>query len=363
MGYIITPIEWREYASSLWVMMAASSRWAWAASCSRVARWAAAAQEGPRLDLSQIELRQLVLFHHLMQERSVSRVADILGLTQPAVSNSLARLRKALGDPLFVRGPAGMLPTPLAEQVAQPVATALALLQAGLNPQRAFDPLTVQASVTLGMTDIGEIVFLPRLVQALAERAPGITVRTVRNAATPLRDDMEAGRIDLAIGPLPTLQAGFFQRLLFPQRYVCLFRRGHPLARGRFTAAAFEAAEHLAVVSAGTGHGEVDEFIRRAGIQRNVRLTVPHFVGVGHILQHSNMVATVTEKLADALAEPFGLVHRPHPLELPEASITLFWHRKLHRDAANRWLRSLIIELFGRPDAEPALAAVDADEP
>lgn len=312
-----------------------------------------AARRGTRVDLSQIELRQLVLFHHLMQERSVSRVADILGLTQPAVSNSLARLRKALGDPLFVRAPAGMLPTPLAEQVAQPVAAALALLQSGLNPQRAFDPLSVQASVTLGMTDIGEIVFLPRLVQALAERAPGITVRTVRNAASALRDDMEAGRTDLAIGPLPSLQAGFYQRLLFPQRYVCLFRRGHPLARlarGRLSVAAFEAAEHLAVVSAGTGHGEVDEFIRRAGIRRNVRLTVPHFVGVGHILQHSNMVATVTEKLAAALAEPFGLVYRPHPLALPEASITLFWHAKVHRDAANLWLRTLVVELFGQAD-------------
>jgi DNA-binding transcriptional LysR family regulator len=153
--------------------------------------------------------------------------------------------------------------------------------------------------------------------------------------------------VDLAIGPLPQLKAGFFQRRLFRQRYVCLFRQGHPLDRGQMSLADFQAAEHLVIVSAGTGHGRVDDLIRRAGIERRMRLTVPHFVSVGHILQRSDMVATVTERLAERLAGPFGLRFLPHPIDLPAVAINLFWHAKVHRSPAHQWLRGLLFDLFG----------------
>lgn len=299
------------------------------------------------MELTDLDLNQLVVFHRLMLERRVSRVAEQLGRTQPAVSNALARLRRHFGDELFLRTPAGMVPTPRAEQLAVPVAQALALLHQGLNPAVRFDPATERRAMTIGMTDIGEIVFLPALVQRLAHEAPGIALSTVRHTAVNLREDMEAGRVDLAIGLLPQLKAGFFQQRLFMQRYVCLFRRGHALdGRRRITRADYAAAEHLVVVAAGTGHGRVDERIRRAGIDRVVRLTVPHFVGVGHILQHTELVATVTEKLAERLAGPFGLAHAPHPVKLPEVSINAFWHAKVHRSAAHQWLRRVVFELF-----------------
>ncbi|WP_425258966.1 LysR family transcriptional regulator [Rubrivivax sp. RP6-9] len=306
------------------------------------------------MELSDVDLNQLVTFQHLMVERRVSRVAEILGLTQPAVSNTLARLRRQFGDELFVRTPAGMMPTPFAEQLAGPIGHALGMIHSGLNQHRVFDPATVKRSITVGMTDIGEIVFLPALVDRLRREAPGIALNTVRNSATNLRDDMEAGRVDLAIGPLPQLKAGFFQRRLFRQRYVCLFRQGHPLARKRLSLADFKAAEHLTVVSAGTGHGRVDDLIRRAGIERIVRLTVPHFVSMGHILQRTDLVATVTERLAESLAEPFGLAHRPHPVALPEIAINVFWHAKVHRSPAHQWLRTVVFELFGDDGAAKA---------
>jgi len=299
------------------------------------------------MELADVDLNHLVLFQHLMVERRVSRVAETMGLTQPAVSNTLAKLRRQFGDELFVRTPAGMMPTPFAEQLAEPIGYALGMIHSGLNQHRAFDPGTVKRAITLGMTDIGEIVFLPALVERLRREAPGISLSTVRNSATNLRDDMQAGKVDLAIGPLPQLKAGFFQRRLFRQRYVCLFRRGHPIDRKRLTLADFKAAEHLSVVSAGTGHGKVDELIRRAGVERTVRLTIPHFVGVGHILQRTDLVATVTERLADSLAEPFGLAYRPHPVELPEIAINVFWHAKVHRSPAHQWLRTVVFELFG----------------
>jgi DNA-binding transcriptional LysR family regulator len=196
------------------------------------------------------------------------------------------------------------------------------------------------------MTDIGEIVFLPSLVQRVTREAPGVMLSTVRNTAANLREDMEAGRVDLAIGLLPQLKAGFHQRLLFRQRYVCLFRQGHALDRPELTLPGFQAAEHLLVVSAGTGHGRVDERIRRAGVERVVRLTVPHFVGVGHILQGTDLVATVTERLAQRLAEPFGLTWRPHPVAMPEVTINAFWHAKAHRSPLNQWLRRVVFGLF-----------------
>lgn len=299
------------------------------------------------MELSDIDLNQLVLFQQLMAERSVSKAADKLGITQPAVSNTLAKLRRQFGDDLFVRTPGGMMPTPFAEQLAEPIGDALGLIHRSLNQQSRFAPASVQKSVTIGMTDIGEIVFLPALVERLRLEAPGVSLNTVRTTATSLRDAMAAGKVDLAIGPLPQLKAGFFQRRLFRQRYVCLFRKGHPLDRKRLTLADFKTAEHLVIVSAGTGHGKVDELIRRAGIERNVRLSIPHYVSVGHLLQRTDMLATVTERLAESLAEPFGLTHRPHPIDLPEVAINVFWHAKVHRSPADQWLRGVVFDLFG----------------
>jgi DNA-binding transcriptional LysR family regulator len=303
------------------------------------------------MQLSDIDLNQLVLFQQLMVERGVSKVAEKMGLTQPAVSNTLAKLRRQFGDDLFVRTPGGMMPTPFAEQLAEPIGYALGMIHSGLNQHSRFDPGSVKRSVTIGMTDIGEIVFLPRLVERLRQEAPGVSLSTVRTTTTNLRDEMEAGKVDLAIGPLPQLKAGFFQRRLFRQRYVCLFRKGHALDRKRLSLADFKAAEHLIVVSAGTGHGKVDELIRRAGIERSVALTIPHFVSVGHLLRRTDMVTTVTERLAESLVEPFDLTFRPHPVDLPEVAINVFWHAKVHRSPAHQWMRGVVFELFGEGKA------------
>ena len=298
------------------------------------------------MELHQIDMNLLVIFNQLLIERSVSKVADKLGLTQPGVSNSLARLRKLFGDELFLRTAHGMAPTPFADQLAESVTYALATLHSGINQRMTFDPATARAAVTIGMTDIGEIVFLPALIERLARDAPGITLSTVRNTAVNLNDEMEAGKVDLAIGLLPQLKSGFFQRRLFVQRYVCLFRRGHALEGRALTLDEFRAARHLVVMSAGTGHGKVDELLQRSGIERDVRLTVPHFVSVGHILRSTDLVATVPERLAAQLCGPFELAHAPHPAPLPDVAINLFWHAKYHRAVANQWLRGVVADLF-----------------
>jgi len=302
------------------------------------------------MELKDIDLNLLVVFDRLLVERRVSRVAEALGLTQPAVSNALARLRRHLGDELFLRTSRGMEPTPLAQQLAAPVSQALSGLHAALNQRDTFDPATSRRAFTVAMTDIGEIYFLPRLMEALATRAPGIRINTALNATGALREEMEEGRIDLAIGLLPQLQGGFFQRRLFMQPYVCLLRRGHPLDRGPergIDLQAFEAAQHVPVMSAGTGHGRVDDLLARAGVQRDVRLVVPHFVAVGHILSSTDMLATVPERFARMTTEPFRLVAYRHPASLPDIPIHVFWHARQHRDEGNAWLREVVGEVFG----------------
>jgi DNA-binding transcriptional LysR family regulator len=305
------------------------------------------------MELHEIDLNLLIIFNQLLVERRVSKVADNLGISQPAVSNSLAKLRKLFGDELFLRTPKGMEPTPFADQLAESVSYALAMIHSGVNQRTGFDPAQERRSFTVGMTDIGEIVFLPELIARLKRDAPGIALSTVRNTAINLRDDLESGKVDMAIGLLPQLKAGFFQRRLFKQRYVCLMRRGHRLDKKRITLAEYASAEHLVVVSAGTGHGKVDDLLLRSGIERTVRLTVPHYVSVGHILQGSDLVTTVPETLADRLLAPFGLAKVAHPAKLPDVAINAFWHAKYHRWPANRWLRTVIFDLFAE-EAEPA---------
>jgi len=298
------------------------------------------------MELEDIDLNLLVAFKHLHDQRSVSRTAQVLGLSQPAVSNALARLRRLLGDELFLRTRSSMEPTPFADQLAESVTEALSAIHGALNLRTTFDPATSTRPFVLGMTDIGEIYFLPALMQRLRREAPGVTISTVRDSGGNLRDELESGKVDLAIGLLPQLKGGFFQRRLFTQRYVCLLRRGHALDKRRISLAEFSAAQHLLVVAEGTGHGKVDEVLRRSGIERQVALTVPHFVAIGHILQATDLVATVPQRLAQRMVEPFSLAAVPHPATLPEVAINVFWHAKYHKLPANQWLRRMVFDVF-----------------
>lgn len=302
------------------------------------------------MDLREIDLNLLVVFNQLLLDRSVSTAAEKLNLTQPAVSNALKRLRAALKDELFLRTSRGMEPTPYALYLAEPVIYALNALQTALTTRDSFDPTTSTRNFQLAMTDIGEMYFMPPLMVALSKMAPHVRVSTVRPNSGNLKEDMESGTVDLALGLLPNLQTGFFQRRLFHHQYVCVFRQGHPVAQSPMTLAQFTQLDHVGVVSANTGHGEVDGFLERAGIQRKVRLVVPHFIAVGHILQTTDLIATLPERFAQRCEAPFGLVSSPHPARIPDIAINLFWHAKFNRDPANMWMRQLLVELFADND-------------
>lgn len=296
--------------------------------------------------LSEIDVNLLVVFDLLYQEQNTQRVALRLGITQPAVSHALKRLRTLLNDELFERTSRGLMPTPLASNLHPPIAEALTQLQETLNRPDDFKPEVSERTFNIAMTDIGEIVFLPRLLKRLAVEAPGISLSTVRSQNEDLKREMEDGSIDLAIGLIPQLGAGFYQQRLFMQRYVCLMRHDHPLSGGEFGFDDFMAAKHAVVVAKGTGHGIVEEQLARVGIDRPVRLRLPHFTAVPYIVSESDLVVTVTDKLAEATQNRFGLKMRELPVSLPKISINIFWHRRFHQDPGNRWLRSLIFEMY-----------------
>ena len=304
------------------------------------------------MELARLDLNLLLVFHHLLREKRVSAVAVALGMSQPAVSSALGRLRASLGDELFLRTQQGMLPTPYALQLAEPVATALDGLQQALQVRASFDPNTSERCFTLAMTDVGEMYFLPVLMDALAQAAPGVTLNVVAVTNASLKDDMVCGRTDLALGLLPQLQAGFFQQALFRQPYVCLMRKDHPLGNtAALTLKDFAAASHVQVIAAGTGHGRVDgalsEALARQGLQRRIRLTVPHYVALGDVLAHSDLIATVPERFAERVAGPFALITRALPVVVDGSAIHQFWHARLHQDPGHQWLRALVAQSFG----------------
>jgi DNA-binding transcriptional LysR family regulator len=300
------------------------------------------------MELARFDLNLLLVFHHLLREKRVSAVAAALDMSQPAVSSALGRLRTSLGVELFLRTQHGMAPTPYALQLAEPVAIALEGLQQALNVRASFDPATSDRCFTLAMTDVGEMYFLPVLIDAIAKAAPGVTVNVVAVTSAGLKNDMASGRTDLALGLLPQLQAGFFQQVLFRQPYVCLMRKNHPLAtQPTLTLPSFASAHHVRVIATGTGHGRVDEALERQGLQRHIRLTVPHYVALGDVLGHSDLIATVPERFAQRVIRPFGLTTRALPLAVDSSAIHQFWHARLHKDTGHQWLRSLVAQCFG----------------
>ncbi|ROT46708.1 LysR family transcriptional regulator [Pusillimonas sp. NJUB218] len=297
------------------------------------------------MELNELDLNLLLTFHEIMRERSVSKAAENLALAQPTVSQALSRLRATLNDDLFQRTSTGMEPTPFAEQLADPVAYALRSLKEALNQRGSFDSASWTGSFTLATTDFGEAYLLPRILEKIKGVAPGICVRSVRYMPDTLKAQMEKGEIDLAIGLLPNLEAGYYQRRLFQHDYVCLYRRSHPWAGMKLDADKFQEADHLVVESPDPGHYMIETVLKKMAVQRKIKAVVSHFGAIPYILRSTDLIATVPRIIALAHQAQFDLDFQPHPLDLPTFSVNVFWHARYNRDGANQWLRNLIFDL------------------
>lgn len=301
-----------------------------------------------------LDLNLLHVAVALLDAGSVTRAAEALGMSQPAVSGALARLRRHFGDPLFVRAPVGMAPTPRGAQVADTARAILRTVDEKLRPDLAFEPARRHRPFTFALSDVGEIVFLPRLVESLVAASPDTPVRSVSLRPAALAAALEAGDVDLAIGYFPDLKtADFFQQRLFTHRFVCLLRDGHPLARQPLSLGDFLAAQHVVVQSEGRSQEIFETWLEAQGLTRRVAVYTPHFLGVRRLVASSDLIATVPHALGAEHARPgHGIRVVAPPFAPPRIELRQHWHRKAHKDARSVWLRALVSGLFNEATDE-----------
>lgn len=291
------------------------------------------------MNIYSVDLNLLKVFDAVYAERSVSRAAARLGLTQPSVSNALVRLRSLFGDRLFLRTRSGVAPTPAAERIAGPIASALKVMQVTLDATSRFDASQTERVFRLQMSDFGEVVFLPPLLKELRTRAPRLRIETRQIPWSEIPAALETGQIDLAIGYLPSLAGHFESRLLFHEEYVRLSRARPSPSR------ADAPLDYIAV----TSHPSTLKYLSDNGLADRIRLSIPHFMVVPSILAETQF-AVILPHMAALTFRPAS-AFRIDPLVGPAKAfdVSLYWTRRAASDPANIWLRALLCELFCDP--------------
>lgn len=293
-------------------------------------------------DLRRVDLNLLVLFEALMAERHVGRAASRLHMSQSGASYALARLRELVGDPLFLPHPKGVHPTPRALEMAAAVDQMLALARATLRRDARFDPRHARHSFTLGATDYVSFVLLPPLVERLRREAPGIDLRVRPIDRDSVLADLDRGVLDLAVGLLPDPPERIRATPLFEERLVCAARRGHPLFDTAPTPEAFAETPQLLVSPRGDPLGPADEALDALGLKRRVVVTAPHFLVAPFVLQTSDLLALLAERVARRFAETAALDVRPLPIVIPRWTLSLLHRGDRASEPALAWLSAII---------------------
>ena len=298
------------------------------------------------MNLQDIDLNLLRVFDAVLRDGGVTPAAGRLGLTQPAVSNALSRLRRAFGDPLFVRSPSGMDATPFARELAEPVRQALSLLESALAHGPGFEPATATRAFRFYMSDLGQIEFLPPLVERVQRAAPGVRLEAVAADLEHIADALGTGALDLAVGFLPALGPPIARRALFRDPYVCLMRADHPSIGVRMTKKQFLEASHVLVTYRGGGHRVIEEAMERAGAARRIALRVPHFTVVPMVLERTDLILTLPARVARVFERRGSFKALPPPVPMPSAEVAVHWHERFEAEPGNRWLREQVVQLF-----------------
>lgn len=283
----------------------------------------------------------LLALDALLQATSVTAAARQLGVTQSAMSHTLARLRRDLQDPLLVRSGRRLVPTARAEQMAPRLREAVQALEAAVAAPAAFDPATARRGFRIAMPDYGELVMLPPLIARLEREAPGVDLAIVR-AST---EALDAGEVDVVLQPRRREddRAGVRARALFRDRFVCVLRHGHPLSEA-LTVERFAAARHLLIAPRGRPGGIVDEALAERGLERRTVVTAPSFLAAPYLVARSDLVLTLAERVARLVATGLPLHILSHPLELPGFTTSMIWHERMEHDPAHIWLRTVFAE-------------------
>ena len=301
-----------------------------------------------------LSVKLLRLFDLLYSTNSVTRAAEQLGQSQPTVSNWLGRLRRQLGDELFVRTAAGMQATPRAEELIVPAREALASLRRLAAPAQAFDPSSATRRFRICMTDASHITLLPQLLAHVRAVAPGVRLEAARIDEQSAQA-LQSGQADLAIGLVPWLESGFYQQVLYPQDWVCLVNARHPRIGGKgFSLRDYKAEAHVGIVG-GTGVQLLEAALLRQRVARRILLELPGFLGLAAIVSTTDLIATVPRHIGETLARTGELKVFDCPVPVPPFTVKQHWHARYHQDPANRWLRGLCEDLFAKRAAKPTL--------
>jgi DNA-binding transcriptional LysR family regulator len=297
---------------------------------------------------SKLDLNLLRVAVTMLEAGSVSQAAKVLGISQPSVSESLGKLRDHFDDALFVRSRKGMSPTPRGAEIANAAREILLHVEQKLGARVPFDPARAHRPFTFAMSDVGEMVFLPKLAQALAKASPETPVRSVSMPPQQLTQAMDDGDVDLAVGYFPDLKGSdFYQKRLFTHHFVCLLRDDHPVSGNALTLEQFVNLPHAVVLSEGRSQEILEEHLKELGLVRRVAIYTPHFLSIPVLIARSDMVVTVPHAMGIAYGQPkFGLRVIQLPFASPRIQLRQHWHTKFHKDARTVWLRGIVSDLF-----------------
>ena len=300
------------------------------------------------MDIRNVDLNLLVVFDAMARHCSVGRAGDALGLSQPATSAALARLRTVFDDALFVRAGAQMKPTPRAMELAPAVHRVVEAIHAEILQKASFDPARAERTFTILTPDIGEVAFLPGVLRRLRQEAPQVRLLATARSRFAAAEALESGEADLAVGFFPDLhKAGFFQQALFRTSYACVTCAKAGPAAPRMSLKQYLAARHVVVRPDGREH-LLDRYLSDKGWQRHVMLELSHFMSLLALLPGTDLVATVPEDIATVLERHITIRRIALPFTVPVLDVQQFWHRRMQHDLANRWLRGVFFEVNRR---------------
>ncbi len=292
------------------------------------------------MNFGAFDLNLLVVFDAVMQERSVTRAGAKIGLSQPAMSHALNRLRYMLKDQLFVRTPEGMVPTPRAEQLAEPLRRALRDMQLALEPE-TFSPKEARRRLAIAVNNYAAVVLSPLLIAATADAAPFVQLDIRPSGTLNVLDLLDRSELDLAIGYFASPGERFGLSTLLEDRFVVAMRHDHPGARQKFTANAFAALLHLEISSSGEDTSFVDRWLETQKLSRRIAHCAP-YLSAAQVLAQSNMVATLSLRIAQAFVRSAELQIGELPCKSPRVGLAMLWHRRVENQPAHRWLRATI---------------------
>ncbi len=297
------------------------------------------------MKLSDIDLNLFVVFDAIYTEGNLTRAGDIIGITQPAVSNSLSRLRNMFDDPLFVRTADGMVPTPVAQNIIGSVRQALGLMRASVQESESFDPQSSDKHFRVSMTDLSQSILLPYIFKRLKKDAPSVAIDCYHVRRRDMNIELASGNLDLAIDIPLTPDPRIKQAPLFSHPQVCLVRNDHPEIGAELDLDSYLNLHHIQISSRRGGLGHVDLALGKMGKRRKISLRTQHYLAVSELVSRTDLSLTVPQIFADYLVTQLPVRYLQLPFSVPNLETHLYWHESTDQDQANRWLREVILEL------------------